>query len=145
MARKHPSSKDIQRGSTAVAPRQEDSLQSLARRLDRFFEAPWEVLGASFQAFEPRVELEQKPAELVVSARLPGYKREDIAVDLTEDSLTLRGCRSSAKESQSFVRSMTLPAAVKASQAKASLKGGKLEIRLPRTKPADVKRLQVEE
>lgn len=154
MARKHAPSKRLQSGSSALAERQPGTLQSFMERMDRFFENPWELLGPSLQAFEPRIELEQRPNEIVVSARLPGYRRDDISVDLTEDSVTLRGRRAILKESrkgggyqesseQSFVRSIMLPAAVKAGEAEASFKRERLEIRLPRAKQAQVQRLDI--
>lgn len=155
MTRKHAPSKEMQKSSTALTEGRPETFQGLVERMDRFLQNPWELLGSSFQAFEPRIELEQKPGEIVVSARLPGYSREDVSVDLTEDSITLRGSKRSSKggregggyqesSEQSFVRSMTLPAAIKTGEAKASFKGDKLEITLPRAKEADVKRLDIQ-
>lgn len=149
MARKHlPVSSN--RGESSLLESSGEGLRGMVERMERFFEKPWDFFGATI---EPKLDIEQTPKELIVSARLPGYTRDDVTVDLTEDSITLRGCKSSSKESrkhgsyreeQTFVRSMTLPASVKTGEAKASFKGDMLEIRLPRDKEADVRRLQIE-
>lgn len=130
-----------------------DSLRDLVGRMEGFFEKPLEMLGS---ALEPRLDIQQTPKELVVSVRLPGYEKKDLAVDLTEDSITVRGRRSSTRQTRRhgasaeqteegwFTRSMTLPAAIRPSDAKASYKDGRLEIRLPREKEAKVRRLGVE-
>ena len=130
-----------------------DTLRDLVGRMESFFERPMEYIGA---AFEPTLDIEQTPKELVIRARLPGYSKDDISVDLTEDSLTLRGSRRSSRETRkhggtraeyterSFVRSVTLLAAVRTGEAKASFKGERLEIRLPRAKETQVRRLDVD-
>lgn len=130
-----------------------DALRDIVGRMEGFFEKPLELLGS---ALEPRLEIEQTPKELVISVRLPGYAKEDLAVDLTEDSVTVRGRRGSARKARRhgasaeeseeswFTRSMSLPAAIRPADAQASYKDGRLEIRLPREKEAKVRRLGVD-
>lgn len=129
-----------------------EAMRGLVEPMERLFEPFW----SASSRLEPRFDVEETPQELIVSAALPGYARDDISVDITENTLTVRGRRSKSEESrrhgalkkrseeQSFVRRMALPAAVKTGETKASFKGDKLEIRLPRVKEAEVRRVTVD-
>ncbi|MBI3299068.1 MAG: Hsp20/alpha crystallin family protein [Elusimicrobia bacterium] len=130
-----------------------ESMRGLMERMESFFEKPFDLIGS---LAEPKVDIEETPMELVVTARLPGFQRGDVAVNVTENSVTLRGCRTTSKESRrhgalereemekTFVRSLTLPAPVVLSGAKASFKGDRLEIHLPRMHETEVRSLEVE-
>lgn len=160
MARKHTArasqSRQEQQGAgTALASRPESgTMREMVEKMERFFQNPWDFLSGSWtQSFEPKIDMEQTAKEIVVTAKLPGYGRDDVSVDLTEDSITVRGYKSSSRESkkegsyreeQSFVRSLWLPDEILAEQAKASFKGDTLEIRLPRAKEARVRKLEVQ-
>jgi HSP20 family protein len=109
--------------------------------MEAFFERPWGLLADSRTA---RFEVEEKQEEILVTAKLPDMTKEDISIEVTENTLTLRGAKSSSNEqrrhgavdrresSQSFVRSFTLPTPIKTSEVRASFKDGSLEIHLPR-------------
>lgn len=130
-----------------------DALRGLVGRMEGLFERPLDILNS---VFESRLEIEQTAKELIVRARLPGYSKEDLTVDLTDDSVTVRGVRGSSSQTRrhgssaeqtersSFTQSVTLPAAIRPEGAKASFKGDRLEIRLPRAKEARVRRLGLE-
>lgn len=91
----------------------------------------------------PDVEIYQRNNELVVRADLPGMKRDDISVDVTDDSITISGERHQQQESErggiyrsersygSFNRTIPLPEGAIADQAKATFKDGVLEITVP--------------
>jgi HSP20 family protein len=78
----------------------------------------------------------------------PGVSKEDIQVDLTGSTLTIKGEKKSEEETKeedycccqrsygSFRRSIELPAEVKVDQVEASFKNRILEIRLPKTEEA---------
>ena len=44
-----------------------------------------------FKGGEPKVDIIQNEKEIVVKADVPGAKKEDISVTVTEDTLTIRG------------------------------------------------------
>lgn len=96
----------------------------------------------------PSVDLIEHDDELVVRAALPGYRKDDITVSLSDGSLTIQGeTRSEKKEEKqayyrceishgAFSRTIGLPAAVDAAKAKASMKDGVLELTLPKVEKA---------
>jgi HSP20 family protein len=89
------------------------------------------------------VEVTQQGNELVVRADLPGMKKDDIQVDITDDEVTLSGERRREEETEKgglyrsersygfFTRSIRLPEGAMTDQAKAAFKDGVLEIRMP--------------
>jgi HSP20 family protein len=91
----------------------------------------------------PQVEVTQQGNELVVRADLPGMKKDDIQVDITDDEVTLSGERRREEETEKgglyrsersygfFTRSIRLPEGAMTDQAKAAFKDGVLEIRMP--------------
>jgi HSP20 family protein len=100
-------------------------------------------LWRSVETWTPAVEVHQQSNELVVRADLPGLKKEDISVDVTDAAITISGERRQEQESEkggfyrsersygSFSRTIRLPEGAMADQAKATFKDGVLEIRLP--------------
>lgn len=100
-------------------------------------------LAANLEMWSPELEVSQQNHELVVRADLPGLKKDDITVDVTDDQITISGERRKDQESErggvyrsersygSFSRSIRLPEGAIADQAKATFKDGVLEIRLP--------------
>jgi HSP20 family protein len=94
-------------------------------------------------AWAPQVEVSQQNHELVVRADLPGMKKDDITIDVTEHAIALSGERRQEEETErggvyrsersygSFYRSIPLPEGAITDQAKATFKDGVLEIRMP--------------
>lgn len=102
----------------------------------------------SLEAFWPRMDVIDLDKELKVRAELPGVKKDDLELILTEDSLRLRARTESkeVKKDQSFYRCEThqgsferyinLPVEVDSEHAKAKLEDGILEVTLPKRKAA---------
>lgn len=92
----------------------------------------------------PQVEVFERGSNLVIRADLPGLKREDVDVEVEDDSLVIRGERRNELEDQregfyrsersygSFYRVIPLPEGVDESKVNASFRDGVLEITLPR-------------
>ena len=88
----------------------------------------------------PELEVLQNNGQLIVRADLPGLKKEDVKVELTNDVLTISGERNEEEEEKregyyrsersygSFYRQIPLPEGAKADTAKAEFKDGVLEI-----------------
>jgi HSP20 family protein len=99
-------------------------------------------LGGRAAAWSPRVEVSQKQDRFVVRAELPGLKKDDVHVELTDDALTIRGERrheheeehdgvfQSEREYGQFLRTIPLPAGVISESARASFRDGVLEIEM---------------
>jgi len=91
----------------------------------------------------PRVDVHQRNNELVVRADLPGIKKDDITVDVTDDAITIQGERHQEDQEErggvyrsersygSFYRMIPLPEGAITDQAKATFRDGVLEIRMP--------------
>jgi HSP20 family protein len=106
----------------------------------------WLSPQRGFQGWDPwtpDVEVFHRGNELVVKADLPGLKKEDVKVDITEDAITIQGERRREHEEEkegiyrsersygSFYRTIPLPEGAITEQAKATFRDGVLEIRLP--------------
>ena len=91
----------------------------------------------------PEIEVTQQGNELVVRADLPGLKKDDVCIDVTDTDISISGERRQEEETQregvyrsersygSFCRTIPLPEGAMADQAKATFKDGVLEIRMP--------------
>jgi HSP20 family protein len=101
-------------------------------------------LGGTAERFwTPEIEMYQRNNELVVRADLPGMKKDDVKVDITESAITIQGERRQEEETErggvyrtersygSFYRSVPLPDGAMTDQAKATFKDGVLEITMP--------------
>ena len=102
--------------------------------------------GASLPStfWAPQVEVFERGSNLVIRADLPGLKREDVNVEVEDDSLVIRGERRNELEDEregfyrsersygSFYRVIPLPDGVDESKVNASFRDGVLEITLPR-------------
>lgn len=107
----------------------------------------------------PRIEAFQKGDRFIVRAELPGLKKDDIQVELTDEALTVRGERReeheeeregyfhSEREYGRFQRTIPLPEGVIGESAQASFKDGVLEISM-QAPPAETRhgrRLEIQE
>ena len=123
-------------------------MRRMFRDFDRFFDAgDWPVarLGKPFGdvAWVPPVEAFERDHCLTVRVELPGMKKEEIGVTVTEGGLTIEGERKLEAEEKkndwyrtertygAFVRTVPLPEGVKATEIKATFEGGVLEIKVP--------------
>jgi HSP20 family protein len=92
----------------------------------------------------PRMDAYQKGDTIVVTAELPGLKKEDVQVEIEGDTLIIRGESKSESEVKdedyyraersygSFYRRLALPSGVKPDQIKATLQNGVLEVHVPK-------------
>lgn len=103
----------------------------------------------------PTVDVYEEKDEVVIKAEIPGLSKEDISVQLTGSTLTIKGEKKREEEIKeddyyccersfgAFTRAVDLPSDVKADQVKASFKHGVLEIRMPKTEEAKKKAVTV--
>ena len=150
------------------SPRDAFSLLSqLTSELDRMFEdwpsRRWPSLrhltaGAS-TTWSPRIDVFERDNRLVTRVDLPGLKKEEVSVEVTDGHLALSGERKRETEEQkdnvyrtereygSFYRSVPLPEGVKLEDVKATFADGVLEVSVPLpTKAAtSVRKVQIEE
>jgi HSP20 family protein len=115
--------------------------------------------GFGAEAWVPRVEAGQRGDTFVVKADLPGLKKEDVEVDLTDDAITIRGERRdehqeeregywrSEREYGHFQRTIPLPEGVIGESAEATFRDGVLEVtvKAPPAEASRGRRLEIRE
>jgi HSP20 family protein len=106
--------------------------------------------------WSPQVEIFERNNDLVVRADLPGMTRDDISVDVTGDSLVIRGERKDEREEEdegyyrsersygTFYRRITLPEGANADNAQAEFRNGVLEIKMPIQQRAEQRQRQLQ-
>ncbi|MCI0455331.1 MAG: Hsp20/alpha crystallin family protein [Candidatus Dadabacteria bacterium] len=104
----------------------------------------------------PAVDIHETDDSFVVSADLPGLNKEDIQIDLKDNTLTLMGEKKFqdkvSKDNYlrversygSFFRSFTLPQNVDPEKIKAKYKEGVLEVTIPKKEEAKPKQIKVD-
>jgi HSP20 family protein len=135
-------------------------LISIQDRMNRLFEQTLsrsrgeEAVSAT--TWTPAVDIYETVDTIVMKAELPGVAREDIQIQINDNTLTLRGERRFAKDVQeesylrieraygSFHRSFTLPATVQQEKIRALFKDGVLELTLPKAEDAKPKRISID-
>jgi len=100
-------------------------------------------LAAGGGLFAPAVEVFEREGTFVVRADLPGLTKDDVRVEVTDNTLLLEGERRSEHDDQQggvvhserhygmFRRQIPLPDGVNAEQATATFKDGVLEVTMP--------------
>lgn len=143
-------------------------LKDMTSELDRIFEETgwptfrWPSLrrpefeGASFT---PSIDVFEKDNRLFTRVDLPGMKREDVKVEVTDGQLAISGERKSETEEKkedfyrseraygTFYRVVPLPEGVKLEDVKATFKDGVLEVSvpIPAAPKAEVRTVQIED
>jgi len=135
-------------------------LLSIQDRMNRLFEQTLSRSrteeGISASTWAPAVDIYETPETIVMKADLPGLTREDVEIEIRDDTLTIRGERRFAKDVQqenylrieraygAFQRSFTLPTNVRQEQIRASFRDGVLELLLPKAEEAKSKKIAIE-
>ena len=142
-------------------------LRQMTSELDRFFERPfdtafrWPSLAATASAdvarWAPQIDVFERDNRLVTRVDLPGLKKEDVKVEVTDGYLTISGERKSEQREEekdnvyrcersygSFYRAVPLPEGAKLEDVKATFADGVLDVSVPlpakvETKPRTVK------
>ena len=141
----------------AVAPRRPFmTLPGWERDMDRMMEEffgrrmrPWWpekwFRSEGMEPTTPAVHFYEEKDDIVVKAELPGIDKNNVEVNLTDHTLTIKGEKKKEEEVKeknyyrsersygSFVRILELPTDVHADKVKAVFKDGVLEVRLPKT------------
>ena len=101
------------------------------------------------------VDVYQTPDEIVVESAIAGVKPEDIDVNVTPDSLSIRGSRERERVASGedylyqecywgrFARSIILPQEIDPENASVTFKNGILTVRLPKAKKRKIRKLNV--
>lgn len=106
-------------------------------------------------AWTPPVDIYETDDALVMKAELPGFSKDDISIEMKENTLVIKGERKREDEVKegnyhrsertygAFQRSFLLPTTVDQEKVSAAYKDGVLELRLPKVQAAQPKRIAV--
>ncbi len=141
------------RPSRAISP-----FDEMERWFEGMFRRPFSIFGPSWWPraglpeiggiTPPSVDVFKRGEDVVVKVEVPGMKKGDIDVSLTEDSVTISGEKKKEEKveekdyyryecsSGSFSRTVRLPENVNTDNAKAKFTDGVLEITIPMTEEA---------
>ncbi len=105
----------------------------------------------------PVTNVHETESSIVASFELPGVEKEDIDVNVNEDSIEVRVQKREKKEerkegsyrysemSRSFYRNLPLPKSIKPNEAKATFRNGLLRIEAPKSEKEEKRqKLRVE-
>lgn len=135
----------VSRGKLERLPRP----ASLFGAFDRLFDDFFPDIG-------PSVDVIDRDDEVVVRAEVPGFRKEDIEISVSGDLLTLSGATSREEKEErgtyyraeitrgAFSRTLMLPAEVDDSKAKATMRDGLLELRLPKVERSRRRTITIE-
>ena len=148
--------------ATAVAPTPFGLLRQMTSELDRMFEDPlairWPALQIEQPAmWSPKVDVFEKDNRLITKVDLPGVKKEDMSVEVTDGQLQLSGVRKSETEEKNdnvyrceceygqFFRSVPLPQGVTADDVQATFANGVLEVSMPLQAKANGRKVPIQD
>lgn len=115
----------------------------------RFTEEMDRLFGSSghttqeMNLWTPAIEVHEQDGHLMISADLPGLRKEDMKVEVTKDSIILQGERKQVHQEKHegysrsertygrFYRAIPLPEGANVDKASAQLANGTLEITIP--------------
>jgi HSP20 family protein len=139
-------------------------LRRMASEMDRMFEdVRWPSLRTEPDirraSWFPEIDVFERDKRLVTKIDLPGMKKEDVKVEVTDGHLTISGERKTdvqekkdqfyrcEREYGSFYRAIPLPENVKLEDVKATFADGVLEVSMPLPTRAEekVRTVKIEE
>ncbi|XRH75216.1 MAG: Hsp20/alpha crystallin family protein [Candidatus Methanosuratincola verstraetei] len=139
-----------------------DDFRRMMREMERFMGSMTEEMQrrlpvSSDQGFrEPLVDINETSDEVIVTAELPGVPKENIELNLTDNTLEIKasqkqevslekgGVRKRERRSMNFYRLIELPCGVDASKVKATFNNGVLEVKMPKLEKAKRHSIKIE-
>ena len=127
--------------------------EAMDRLFDDAFTRPLSVRDGGWST--PAIDMYQTDNDVVVKAALPGFKADDVQINVTGDVLSIRGEMKHEEEQKdkawhlrehrwgSFERSISLPTDVVSEKAQADFDNGILTITLPKAEEVKPKTITV--
>lgn len=131
-------------------------MMTLREAMDRLFDDAFtRPLGFARENGTPAIDMYQTDDEVVVKTAIPGFKADDVQINVTGDVLTVRGEMRQDEDNQektwqmrehrwgSFERSVLLPTEVSADKARAEFENGVLTITMPKAETSRPKTIAI--
>ncbi len=141
----------------------EKNFRELERRLEEAFSDGWRFPSrwdvpewskfSKLKFMTPRIDIVDRDDDILVRVDVPGVKKDNLDVTLTDNTITIKGKTSEEKKQEkgdyfrsetmkgSFSRTMYLPSDVVGNKAESTFKDGVLEVVVPKLEKA--KRIKV--
>ena len=109
----------------------------------------------SLGAWAPPVDIAEEKDRILITAELPGFREDEVSVQIEDGMLTLSGERKFEKETDGksyhrversygqFVRSFSLPNNVDRERIKANFTNGLLQVELPKREDAKPRTIKI--
>ena len=133
----------------------ERMMEDFMRRPFSMFPMMWPLTAKIEETLSPAIDVFEEDNAVVVKAELPGMKKEDISVELSNGILKIKGEKKREEKVEkknyyrterslgSFERRISLPAETQVDKAKASFKDGLLEIKIPKSEETKKKQRKI--
>jgi len=117
-------------------------MRLFTEEMDRVFAQMQRAMGDG-GAWTPAIEVREQEGNLLITAELPGLRKEDVKVHIDGGTLVVEGERKQEKEEKregyyhsersygKYYRSIPLPEGAKTEQTAAQFDNGVLEVRIP--------------
>lgn len=133
------------------------TFDQLQREINRLFDLDWPdgESGVLDRGFTPRVDVEERENDVVVTCEVPGVDKKDLDISVSGNLLSIKGEKRYDREEKekkyyrresfagSFQRTVPLPGTVDPEHIDAQLKNGILTLTLPKKAEAKPRRIQV--
>ena len=137
-------------------------LMTIQERMNRLFDQTLSKTrvddeeGLTASTWSPAVDIFETADSIVLKAELPGVSRENIDIQVRDNTLTLKGERKFEREVKdenylriersygAFQRGFSLPAVIQQDKIKATFKDGVLEVSMPKAEVAKPKQVKIE-
>lgn len=140
-------------------------LEEMDSYFDKFFSHPFSLMARSawpdftfpnVDEVSPSVDIFEEKGDIVIKAEMPGIKKEDVNVSITENTVTISGEKKQEEKVEkkdyhrlersygSFCRRFRLPENVNSDKARASFEEGVLVVRLPKTEESKQKQIAID-
>jgi len=157
---KHESKEIVKKEhARAISPFEEleRRFEDLIRRPSSLMEPSWwpRFKMPEMEELSPKVDIFEEGDNFVMKAEVPGLKKEEIEVNISDDMITISGEKKKEEKIEkkdyyrmersygSFTRSFRMPQGVQTDKAKATFKDGVLELKVPKTEEAKKKEKKI--
>jgi HSP20 family protein len=136
----------------------ERSIFSLKSDMDRLFDNFFSDRPSQIESYSdiiPIVDVEETEQEFLITAELPGIKKDDIKITFENNYLTISGEKKAKKDMKKenyhhmersygkFSRTLAIPAGVMLDKIEAEYEQGILNIKIPKAEEAKPKQIEV--
>lgn len=131
---------------------------TLRSGIDRLFDEFFEPFAGDLQfgrEFNPACDIEETQDAYEIDFDLPGVRKEDIKIELSERQLQVSGERKSEREQKgknrrlwersygTFSRSFILPSGIDPDRVQADFESGELRIRIPKSEESRARQIEI--